>query len=305
MASVTTPPAVLLLGAVGVASILFLVNKTNSKKKARAGRKSSNGGKKFIIGGNWKCETDCAKVEAIVDRLNGMGPIPDSIEVFVSPPSPHLSAVTLSLRSDIAVSSQDVGNLTKFGAFTGEAFAGMLKDVGCEWALAGHSERRQYQLESSALVAAKAAAAIAQGLGACVCIGESKEERQGGEAVLKKVLLDDQMTALLNVLGKDAEKWAQVVIAYEPVWAIGTGLSATPAIAQETHKIIRDWVSAQVGPAIAKALRIQYGGSVKGNTAEVLAACPDIDGFLVGGSSLTDDFLKIVANADKGLKQRK
>mmetsp|Transcript_1793 Transcript_1793/g.2591 ORF Transcript_1793/g.2591 Transcript_1793/m.2591 type:complete len:195 (+) Transcript_1793:2-586(+) len=194
--------------------------------------------------------------------------------------------------------------MEKYGAFTGDAFAGMLKDVGCEWALLGHSERRQYQKESSALVAAKAAAALKQGLGAVVCIGESKAEREGGMPVMKKVLLDDQMTALLKALGKDAAAWANVVIAYEPVWAIGTGLSATPKQAQETHKLIRDWVAAQVSPQVAKALRIQYGGSVKGNTAKELAQQPDIDGFLVGGSSLKDDFLLIISEADAGLKLR-
>lgn len=298
---------VILAAGLGAAGAMFLQQSQLIKptKKERAGRKAATGGKKFIIGGNWKCETKCDKVNEIIGRLNGMEALPPTIEVFVSPPSPHLATVALNLRSDVAVSSQDVGNLSKFGAFTGEAFAGMLKDIGCEWALVGHSERRTYQKETSALVAAKAAAAIKEGLGAVVCIGESKEERQGGEAVLKKVLLDDQMAALVGAIGKDEQAWGQVVIAYEPVWAIGTGLSATPKDAQDTHKLIRDWVAKEVGPAVAAALRIQYGGSVKGATAKSLASQPDIDGFLVGGSSLSDDFLAIISNAALGLEDRK
>jgi len=292
------------LCAVGVGTVMYLVANKPAKgsKKARKGRKTE--GKKFIIGGNWKCETNCAKVDEIITRLNGIESIPDAIEIYCCPPFPHLATATIDLRADIAVSSQDCGVMEKYGAFTGDSFAGMLKDLGCEWALVGHSERRQYQKESSELVAAKAAAALKQGLGAVVCIGESKTEREGGLSVMKKVLLDDQMTALLKALGNDQSAWANVVIAYEPVWAIGTGLSATPAMAQETHKLIRDWVAAKIGPTTAANLRIQYGGSVKGATAKELAAQPDIDGFLVGGSSLKDDFLLIISEAEAGLKMR-
>eukprot|EP00618_Florenciella_parvula_P002730 CAMPEP_0119510952 /NCGR_PEP_ID=MMETSP1344-20130328/29757_1 /TAXON_ID=236787 /ORGANISM="Florenciella parvula, Strain CCMP2471" /LENGTH=306 /DNA_ID=CAMNT_0007547905 /DNA_START=226 /DNA_END=1146 /DNA_ORIENTATION=+ len=286
----------------GVGAVTMIMDKG---KKERKGRKSAAGGKKFCIGGNWKCETNCAKVKEIIARLNGMAKLPDGIEVFVAPPMPHLATVTAELRADIAVSSQDCGNLTKYGAFTGEAFGGMLEDIGCEWALVGHSERRSYQSESNELVAQKAKAAIDAGIGAVVCIGEPLEVREAGIPALKKLLLDDQMTALVKVVGKDAAVWSQIVIAYEPVWAIGTGKTATPEDAQETHKIIRDWVSKTCGAAIAKDLRIQYGGSVKGASAEKMALQPDIDGFLVGGSSLKDDFLDIIANAEKGLAARK
>jgi triosephosphate isomerase len=179
-------------------------------------------------------------------------------------------------------------------------FAGMLKDVGCEWAIVGHSERRQYQNESSDLVAAKAKAALDGGLGAVVCIGESKEEREAGMETIKQVLLKDQMAALVKALGTAPADWSNVVIAYEPVWAIGTGLSATPEMAQETHLAIREWVGANVGPEVAAALRIQYGGSVKGATALELAKQPDIDGFLVGSASLKDDFLVIIDKAAAG-----
>ena len=180
-------------------------------------------------------------------------------------------------------------------------FSGMLKDLGCEWAIVGHSERRQYQKESSELVAAKAKAGLDGGLGAVVCIGESKDEREAGMATIKQVLLDDQMSALVKALGTEPASWADVVIAYEPVWAIGTGLSATPEMAQETHSVIREWVAATVGKEVAAALRIQYGGSVKGATALELAKQPDIDGFLVGSASLKDDFLVIIDNASKAI----
>lgn len=189
--------------------------------------------------------------------------------------------------------------MEKYGAFTGDMYSGMLKDIGCEWAIVGHSERRQYQGESSAIVAAKAKAALAGGLGAVICIGESKEEREKGMSTIKKVLLDDQMMAVVSELGKDPAVWANVVIAYEPVWAIGTGLSATPEMAQETHLVIREWVKETVGSDIAAALRIQYGGSVKGSTAFELAKQPDIDGFLVGSASLKPDFLAILEAAAK------
>lgn len=301
-------PFILFLGtltALGVSTVMYLMNNKPSQKKQRAGRKAAKAGRRnFIIGGNWKCETNCAMVDQIMARLNGMGSIAAPIEVYVCPPMVHTATVVSSLRTDIAVSSQDCGALKKYGAYTGDAFPGMLKDLGCEFVLVGHSERRQYQKESSALIAEKAAAALAQGLGAVVCIGESKQEREAGVATLKKVLLDDQMAALVKAVGKKPEDWANIVIAYEPVWAIGTGLSATPKDAQETHKIIRDWVAANVGAAVAASLRIQYGGSVKGATAEELATMPDIDGFLVGGSSLKDDFLLIIENAEKGLLKR-
>ena len=169
-----------------------------------------------------------------------------------------------------------------------------------QWAIVGHSERRQYQGESSDLVAAKAKSALEGGIGAVVCIGESKEEREAGMATIKAVLLDDQMAALVKALGMAPGDWANVVIAYEPVWAIGTGLSATPEMAQETHLAIREWVGANVGPEVAAALRIQYGGSVKGATALELAKQPDIDGFLVGSASLKDDFLVIIDKAAAG-----
>jgi triosephosphate isomerase len=310
----------------------------------RSGRKPAGEKRTFIVGGNWKCATDSAKVDTIVAMMNSMSAIPDSVEVFCAPPNPHIATVINMLRTDVAVSSQDCGTnfhrtnertertdrdrssplflpsllrplltprpllsllveptgaIAKYGAYTGDMFSGMLKDLGCEWAIVGHSERRQYQGESSDLVASKAKAALDGGLGAVVCIGESKEEREAGMETIKQVLLDDQMAALVKALGTKPEDWANVVIAYEPVWAIGTGLSATPEMAQETHLVIREWAEANISPEVAAALRIQYGGSVKGATALELAKQPDIDGFLVGSASLKDDFLVIIENAAK------
>jgi len=278
-----------LLGFVGLAAVSLLKLSSKPLVIKRNGRKK----RKFIIGGNWKCAAGAMKSAELTQMLNN-GSVPENVEVFVAPSSPFIGSVASTLRGDVAVAAQDCGANEKLGAYTGEAFPTMLTDAGCEWAIVGHSERRQLQNESSALVAKKAKNALDNGLGVVVCIGETKEERDAGK--LQKVLLDDQMRALVKCIGKETGVWDDVVIAYEPVWAIGTGVTATPNDAQETHALIRDWIGKNVSDVVKANIRIQYGGSVKGANASELAKCPDIDGFLVGSASLKTDFLDIIAN---------
>ena len=205
-------------------------------------------------------------------------------------PSIHIGSVMGTLRKDIAIAAQDC-SATGMGAYTGELSAAMLADYGVKWVILGHSERRTNQGESSALVATKTKQALDAGLSVMVCVGETLEEREAGR--IDAVVLDDHMAALK---GKFSEaEWARIAIAYEPVWAIGTGKTATPEQAQEVHASIRAWLSTNVSPAIAKATRIQYGGSMKGANAEGLLKCPDIDGGLIGGASLKAEFITGIA----------
>jgi len=199
------------------------------------------------------------------------------------------------LRKDIAVGAQDCGSNAASGAFTGQVAAFQLKDLGCTWVIVGHSERREgFDMagEPVDLCAKKCKVALDAGLKVMFAIGEKKEEREGGTTM---DVCASQLEPLAKVLGPD--DWANVAIAYEPVWAIGTGLTATPKMAQATHKSIRDWVSSNVSASVADAIRIQYGGSMKGANAKDLLAQPDIDGGLIGGASLTADFFNVVNGA--------
>jgi len=199
------------------------------------------------------------------------------------------------LRKDIAVGAQDCGSNAASGAFTGQVAAFQLKDLGCTWVIVGHSERREgFDMagEPVDLCAKKCKVALDAGLKVMFAIGEKKEEREGGTTM---DVCASQLEPLAKVLGPD--DWANVAIAYEPVWAIGTGLTATPEMAQDTHKSIRDWISSNVSASVADAIRIQYGGSMKGANAKDLLAQPDIDGGLIGGASLTADFFNVVNGA--------
>jgi triosephosphate isomerase len=166
----------------------------------------------------------------------------------------------------------------------------MLKDAGITWTLQGHSERREYFKETNEFVAKKTAFCVANGINVIACIGESLSQRESGQTLQ---VLGQQLAALTSVL--NVKQWEQVVIAYEPVWAIGTGQVATPAQAQEAHAYIRSCIQTSVNPTIANQLRILYGGSVNAKNCKELAGCPDIDGFLVGGASLKPEFVTICA----------
>jgi len=194
--------------------------------------------------------------------------------------------------SNIRLGAQNMSE-SNFGAFTGEICAGMLKEFSVRYVILGHSERRQYQKESDALVAKKAAVAHAASLKPIVCVGETLAQREAGE--MEKVL-DTQVRGSLAGLTK--EQMAETIIAYEPVWAIGTGKTATTAQAQEAHAFIRGLLVKLFGEAVAKKVRIQYGGSVKPGNARELMSQPDVDGALVGGASLeTRSFADIVKNS--------
>ena len=242
-----------------------------------------------LVAGNWKMHGDVAVVEELLSGL--LGALGETqAEVAVCPTYVHLAqALGLCAQSAIAVGGQDCSHMQS-GAYTGEVAATMLADLGCRWVILGHSERRQYHGESDQLVAAKLAAAVAAGLQPIVCVGETREQREGGEA---EAVVAGQLLGALA----DQPSLAGCVIAYEPVWAIGTGLTATPEEAQSMHAFIREQLEGLSG-LDATETRILYGGSVKAANAAELFAQADIDGALVGGAALkAEEFAAIVAAA--------
>ena len=242
--------------------------------------------RKFFVGGNWKCNGSVSQVNDLVSMLN-QSTLTTDTEVVVCPSQVYVHGVKEKLRGDVSVGSQDVwtkGN----GAFTGETSADMLKDMGVEWAVVGHSERRG-KGEADAEVAAKAKYALDKGLKVIACCGEPLEAREAGTT---NDFVFPQIKAYADVFSK--EDWDNVVIAYEPIWAIGTGLTATPEQAQDTHADLRKYLGEIAGADVAENTRILYGGSATGATAGGLSAKPDIDGFLVGGASLKPEFADIV-----------
>jgi len=252
--------------------------------------------KKYLIGGNWKSNGTVGSVSKLVKGLNEAGPIPPWAEVVVGVPYVFIPEVLKTIRKDIAVGAQDC-SATSYGAYTGEVPAEMLKEIGCTWVILGHSERRTNQKESSDLVVTKTKNALKAGLSVMFCVGETLEEREAGK--IDAVVLDDHLGALLK--GDFTEKdWDSIAVAYEPVWAIGTGVTASPEQAQEVHAKIRAWLSSKVSPAVASKVRIQYGGSMKGANAAGLLAQHDIDGGLIGGASLKTEFITgVAANCPK------
>lgn len=246
--------------------------------------------KKKLIAGNWKMNGSLQANAALLQALrDGLGAAP-GCGVAVAVPAPYLAQVqALVAGSEIALAAQDVSQHER-GAFTGEVSVGMLRDFDARYALVGHSERRQYHGETDAVVAAKAQRALSGGVTPIVCVGETLAEREAGqtETVVKR-----QLAAVIHAVGHCV---SEIVVAYEPVWAIGTGRTATPEQAQQVHAVLR----AQLAAATESADRvlILYGGSMNAANAAELLAQPDIDGGLVGGASLkAADFLKIIAAA--------
>jgi len=255
----------------------------NRPKGTSSGEPAKDGQRKYLIGGNWKANGTLESVTQLINDLNAAGPIPANCEVVVAAPYLHIPLALMGLRDDIAVSSQNC-NLYCKGAYTGEVCASQLIDMGVNWVILGHSERRDgfgMQGESDDLVVQKAKMAFKCGMNVMFCIGEKKEERENGTTM---EVCARQLKPAAEAFTK--EEWAMCSIAYEPVWAIGTGLTATPEMAQETHADIRKWMAENVGEDVAAAIRIQYGGSIKGANAEGLLSQPDIDGGLIGGASL-------------------
>jgi triosephosphate isomerase len=244
-----------------------------------------------MVAGNWKMHGSRAENTALLDAV--LSQLDAShVDVLVCPPFAYLAEIASKLQGKpIAVGAQSVSAET-MGAFTGEVSASMLKDVGCRYVLVGHSERRSLYHEDDELVARKFVAAQSQGLLPVLCVGESLHQRQSEQTF---AVIKEQLDAVVSVVGIAA--FAQAIVAYEPVWAIGTGLTATPEQAQEVHAFIRQSLAAR-DAAVAAGVRILYGGSVKGSNAAELFAKADVDGGLVGGASLkADEFLKICAAA--------
>ncbi len=245
--------------------------------------------KKKLIAGNWKMNGGLAANEALLKALvAGLGDV--ACDVAVAVPTPYLAQVQmLTAGTVVAVAAQDVSR-NESGAYTGEVSVTMLKEFGVRYALVGHSERRQYHGETDVVVAEKAQRALAAGVTPIVCVGETLQEREAGqtEAVVKR-----QLATVIHLNGHCI---SEVVVAYEPVWAIGTGRTASPEQAQAVHAVLRAQLSA--ASEHADRIRLLYGGSMNAANAAQLLAQPDIDGGLVGGASLkAADFLQIIAAA--------
>lgn len=227
-----------------------------------------------------------ATIQKIIAGLNEAD-IPDNVEVVIAPPAPYLAlAVTENKQKNVEVSAQNVFNKAS-GAYTGEISPDQVKDLGATWTLTGHSERRTIIKESDEFIAEKTKFALEQGLSVILCIGETLEERKANITL-------EVCARQLDAASKIISDWSNIVVAYEPVWAIGTGLAATPEDAQETHKQIRDHLAKTIGEKQAAEVRILYGGSVNGKNAPEFRDKPDVDGFLVGGASLKPEFVDII-----------
>jgi triosephosphate isomerase len=249
--------------------------------------------RKLIIAGNWKMNKTVAESLDLVRGLKiGLANVKE-VDIVVCPPFTALSEVSKAiLDSTIRLGAQNMSE-HNFGAYTGEIAAGMLKEFSVRYVILGHSERRLYQKESDDLISKKARAAHAASLKPIVCVGETLNEREAGQT--EKVIAN-QVHGSLGAL--TPAQMEETIIAYEPVWAIGTGKTATAAQAQETHAYIRTLLSSRFDETVARRVRIQYGGSVKASNARELMEQPDIDGALVGGASLEDrSFADIIKNS--------
>ncbi len=238
--------------------------------------------RKLIIAGNWKMNKTVAEALALVNDLKLELNSVKEVDIVVCPPYTALESVSKAIldAKNIRLGAQNMSE-HNFGAFTGEICAGMLKEFLVRYVILGHSERRQYQKESDALIAKKAAAAHAATLKPIVCVGETLAEREAGST---EKVLDTQVRG--SLAGLTREQMTETIIAYEPVWAIGTGKTATTQQAQEAHAFIRGLLAKVFDEATARKVRIQYGGSVKPANARELMSQPDVDGALVGGASL-------------------
>ncbi len=246
----------------------------------------------FLVAGNWKMNGSTASSKELVAGIVAGAPQSDSAKVLICPPFPYLAAVARQISgSRVLLGAQNVSE-HESGAFTGEVAPAMLQDIGCEYVIVGHSERRALYGETSFAVAAKFKAALDAGLKPILCVGETLEQRESGGT---ESVVEVQLGAVIDKVGIAGFKSA--VVAYEPVWAIGTGVTASPEQAQDVHRHIRG-VMAGHDAEVAESTQILYGGSMKGENAPGLLAMPDIDGGLIGGASLkAGDFLAIAEAA--------
>jgi triosephosphate isomerase (TIM) len=249
--------------------------------------------RKLIIAGNWKMNKTAAEALALVKGLKIDLANVKEVDVVICPPFTALAYVAKEvLESTIRLGAQNMSE-HNYGAFTGEIAAGMLKEFSVRYVILGHSERRQHQKESDELIAKKAHAAHAASLRPIVCVGETLAEREGG---LMEKVLETQIRG--SLAGLKASQMDETIIAYEPIWAIGTGRTATTSQAQEAHAHIRALVAGIFGETVARRVRLQYGGSVKPSNARELMEQPDVDGALVGGAALdTRSFSDIIKNS--------
>merc|ERR1712106_422764 len=244
------------------------------------------GARKFFVGGNWKMNGDKASIDEICSWLVA-GPLDPNTEVVVGVPGCYLQYVSDKVKGcQVSVSAQNCYKANK-GAFTGELSPAMIQDCGVNWVILGHSERRNVFGETDQLIGEKVGFALQSGLKVIPCIGEKLEEREAGKTT---EVCFAQLPAMLPPISD----WSKVVLAYEPVWAIGTGKTASPEQAQEVHLAIRNWLAQNVSAEVAADTRILYGGSVTAANCRNLASCPDIDGSLVGGASLKPEFVQII-----------
>ena len=246
----------------------------------------------FLVAGNWKMNGSSDANAELTDSILAGMPRSDSVKLLICPPYPYLAELAQKLAgSDLSLGAQNVSQ-HESGAYTGEVSPGMLRDIACEYVIVGHSERRAMMGDTSDIVAAKFVAALSVGLTPILCVGETLQERESNRT---EAVIDEQLNAVLDSAG--VESFSSAVIAYEPVWAIGTGRTASPEQAQDVHRHLRAAMSSR-SAEIASSIQILYGGSVKGENAAGLLTMPDIDGGLVGGASLkSDDFLAIAAAA--------
>lgn len=243
--------------------------------------------RQFFVGGNFKMNGSTQSIKKIISNLNE-AKLDPKVEVVIAPPALYLTLAASEVRKEISVAAQNVFNKDE-GAYTGEISPAQLKDSNINWTLIGHSERRTIIGETDDFVASKTKAALDKDVHVVLCCGESLEQREKGETVK---VVTSQLAAVAKVI--TPEQWSKIVIAYEPIWAIGTGKVATTAQAQEVHEAIRQWLKKEVNEMVAENTRIIYGGSVSDKNCKDLATQPDIDGFLVGGASLKPAFVDII-----------
>jgi len=249
--------------------------------------------RQMMVAGNWKMHGSVAFTRDMIQTLTATVTVNEAVTLLVCPPMLYLTqAIQAASNTSLSVGAQNCAQIQTTGAYTGEVSATMLADVGCQYVIIGHSERRALYGETDAVVAEKTKVALAAGVKPIVCVGETLAEREAGQA---ETIIATQLDAVSKVIG--AAGWANAVIAYEPVWAIGTGKTATPAQAQEIHAFIRQHL-AKLDAHMADAITILYGGSVKPDNAVAIFSQSDVDGGLIGGASLnSDDFAKIYAAA--------
>jgi triosephosphate isomerase len=241
----------------------------------------------FFVGGNFKMNGSKASIQTIVENLN-QNELPSNVEVVLCPPAPYLSwTVDQNKQSTVSVGAQNC-YIKESGAYTGEISPLAIKDCGAQWVILGHSERRTIFNESDELVAEKTSFAIKNNLNVILCIGESIDEKKAGKTL---DICKRELAAVIKAVNPN--DWSKIVIAYEPIWAIGTGLAATSQDAQDIHFDIRTYLKSEIGE-IADNVRILYGGSANGKNAPEFKDKPDVDGFLVGGASLKPEFVDII-----------